>query len=156
MPEQEIAERFTGEEASQPPAVQPSFEAGLASGVHQSIDFAGVKREVILAEGMDDVVAPRIDNLGKVSFDEMSDEPVAKVRHAQLHTQYTFLSSPFRHFRESTAMGKAGTAPDEAENSANPAHRTTAMRCLVRGWLMHPIRNSPRPTSARGLPHRFK
>ena len=80
MPEQEIAERFARKEASQPPAVQPSLEAGLVSGVHQSADFAGMESQVILANGVNDVIAPSRDNLRKVSFRVMPDEPVAKVR----------------------------------------------------------------------------
>ena len=80
MPEQEIAERFAREEASQSPAVQPSLEAGLASGVHQSADLTGMKSQVILANGVDDVIAPSRDDLRKVSFRVMPNEPVAKVR----------------------------------------------------------------------------
>ena len=80
MPEQEIAERFARKEASQPPAVQPGLEAGLASGVYQSANLAGMKSKVILADGVNDVIAPSRNDLRKVSFRVMPDEPVAKVR----------------------------------------------------------------------------
>ena len=87
MPEQEIAERLAREQASQSPAVQPGLEADPVRGVHQSGNLTGMKSQVILAEGVNDVIAPSLNNLGKVSFNVMPDESVTEVRDAQFHTR---------------------------------------------------------------------
>ena len=55
-------------------------------GVHQSGNLAGMKSQVILAEGVNDVIAPSLNNLGKVSFRVVPDEAVTEVRDAQFHT----------------------------------------------------------------------
>ena len=65
-------------------------------GVHQSADLAGMERQVILAEGVNDVIASGLDYLGKVPFRVMADEPIAEIGNTQFHTH---TAAPFHATR---------------------------------------------------------